>query len=496
MNKHENITNPLEPVVEDEQLSKALAVAYPASAASPQLRRRVENLVARNAEKQRMLQTRRGVLRRGFALAGAVAMLFIAIKAWPVLSLELFLRRVEAATSNVKSWHVTSWVVTDNGQRIKEREAWFQDSRWREEQWPVENRNLWREIRIVTDGKSWNYSPKRNTVTVRPAGRYDGWAYNYGSSRLTGTTLINDLKRMNQKGETKVTVTDNVTEGRPTRLVQAQTKTDHETTDISLLVDAASDLPIQAEVNAVTSRGKGMKLFMEFSFNETLDAKLFEPDFPKSVQVIDIDKGKEEWRQRLSKGIAQRQVGNRTIVIRDLQVNSRGHIFVLYTAGRKFERDLAKFEAENRYDGKDWRVELTDQFGTKYTKVTGLTTGRSFRPVSEYIKVVRPVEPNGYLFNGERLEGEWWVPSKPQQSWKPREFTLTFRVWSINQHGLRGKRDKTNIRSWSFQGEEEDIPFNLHVDGATKQLLPDYMPYMAEAPTEPDVLKADEDYTG
>lgn len=450
---------------------------------------RIDNVAANIEEKQARRQVRRTTFRRGFALAGAMALIFIGIKAWPMVSLELFLRRVEAATDKVRSAHIVSWVVTKDGRRVKNRETWGQDGKWRDEQWPVEQASKWRETRVIVDGRSWNYTHGSGEVVVRRAGPYDGWASNRGTAGLTGTAIINDMKRMSWNDKTEIKISDTTTDGRPTRTVDVHTVNDYETTDIALLVEAATDLPIRVEVSAVSRHGKSGKFLYEFSFNEVHPANLFKPEFPKSVKIFDYEKGKEQLHRRLAKGIAQRKVGDRTIAIRDLQVNAKGHVFLLYTAGRKDQgNNYAKFNAEVRYDGRDWDLNVTDQFGTEYVRAW-----KALRPSFDSISTTRNPPPNEHVYGGEKLDGDWLIPLKLQRAWKPRRFTITFRVPPVNQHGIRGVRDTPKTFHWpNFADKTKTVSFTFWVQKPSVSSIPDYMPYMAEGPqSEKDVQLAD-----
>jgi tetratricopeptide (TPR) repeat protein len=138
-------------------------------------------------------------------------------------------------------------------------------------------------------------------------------------------------------------------------------------------------------------------------------------------------------------------------VIRDLQVNAEGDVFLLYTAGA-FPGDVWP----------DWSIELTDEFGTRY-----LAGENAFQP---YQGGGRP-GGEGYVFDGEKLVGAWWVPVVPQRSWKARRFRITFHVQPVIHHG----RDPAAVENYSASAD-----FALRVGRPGSALVPLYMPYMAE----------------
>src|SRR2546423_8403581 len=90
------------------------------------------------------------------------------------------------------------------------------------------------------------------------------------------------------------------------------------------------------------------RMLSEPRYNDPLPAALFEPRFPKSAQILEPARDRRNWEKRLRPGIDRKHVGDREIVIRDLQVNAEGDVFLLYTAGARPS------------DGwQDWSVELT-----------------------------------------------------------------------------------------------------------------------------------------
>src|SRR5205085_10005525 len=150
--------------------------------------------------------------------------------------------------------------------------------------------------------------------------------------------------------------------------------------------------------------------------NEPLPATLFEPVFPKTTRRVEVEAEQRQWGARLGRGLARRSFGDRTIVLRDLQVNAAGDLFLLYTIG-KFPGDTTR----------DWSVEVADDLGTHYRP-----SGYLLQP---FAQAQPPQLPNGYVFNGEKPEGDWWVPLEAVRAWKPRRFKVTFHVALTNSRG-------------------------------------------------------------
>lgn len=462
----------------EERLRAALSQAYPAMQPSPQLRARVAEMAAAHAVRAARQRTVRLRLRAGLGITGAAALLALMVVMWPRVVLAQVLRRMDAAMGGAQSVHIMAWRVNSDGSRTKESETWHRDGLWRMENWPIEETGQSRRVEVFADGKLWSYQPQFDRVTLKrqagPSGQQPGG--------FTGTALIRTFTHASWHDKVSVQTENVQAEGRAARRVHIQTSGAIEVHDIVLLVDAATDLPIRAQIE-VTSvyTGKHLNLLAEFRFDETLPATLFKPDFPKTAHLVDLDRDKEEWRQRLAKGIARRKVGDRTIVIRDLQVNAEGHAFLLYTAGKR--RDDS-FRGGTGYAGKDWAVDLTDEFGTEYERVIGV-----FQPAAGGDGNAQSNRPNGYSFNNERLEGDWWIPREAQQPWKPRRFTLTFRVNPTNLHGdWDGPVLKMSLSATTS--------FTLPVERPAVALVPDYMPYMFISLRAEDIQNAQADARG
>src|SRR5205823_4840962 len=117
--------------------------------------------------------------------------------------------------------------------------------------------------------------------------------------------------------------------GRPARRLLVDLR--REPGRLAILEDTATDLPIRMEAQRQSAAGWVASMVWEFTFNEPLPAALFRPDFPRAA-LVNLDVEQRRWRERLARGLAQQAVGDRTIVIRDLQVNAEGDLFLLYSA--------------------------------------------------------------------------------------------------------------------------------------------------------------------
>src|SRR5262249_48367725 len=152
-----------------------------------------------------------------------------------------------------------------------------------------------------------------------------------------------------------------------------------------LFVDAATDLPVRGEQQLDTDGQWVTQSTIEQRYNETLTARLFVPEFPKSARLFDVDASRQLSEPRRAKGSTSGRVGDRTIVIRDLKVNAAGDVFLLYTAGGR---------PGDRWQ--DWSVDLKDDLGTHYLPSEGFYPYMEGGPAGWW---------HGFVFQGVKLEG-------------------------------------------------------------------------------------------
>jgi hypothetical protein len=210
---------------------------------------------------------------------------------------------------------------------------------------------------VFGEGKLWTYDPQLNQVTVEhkaegPSGHIP--------SGFSLAAMSRDFARWGWRVTIRL-LDDRVVAGRRVHQVTLVQRSDAGRT--LMLVDAATDLPIRYEMQLEKDGKWTTQMLSEVRYNEPLPASLFEPRFPKSAPVVDLERGRQDWEQRLAKGIARKNVGDRTLVIRDLQVNAEGDVFLLYTAG-----------AVPGDQWGDWTVDLADEAGRRYQP------GETFQP--------------------------------------------------------------------------------------------------------------------
>jgi outer membrane lipoprotein-sorting protein len=481
MNKTSNhkMQASLELTIEEQKLQQLFQAAV-VDEPSPAISQRVAHMAAQHQVKHQRRQNRRRVARRSLALCGAVALVFFAIRATPFIMAELLISRVEAAVGKVQSAHVKTWKILVNGERVRTGETWQEGRLHRFENWPEVSTGLRREVRIFRNGKMWTYEPESNKVTLK---RQES-PYGARNVDLTGSGLLRELTSVSAT-RTSMSVTTEHTNanGQPARRVRIKTTGRHESYDIVMLVEDRTDLPISLELGVLHEQsGRKSTTVMEFDFNKPLSAKLFEPNFPQTTRLLDYDKGEAEWRKRLAKGIFSRRVGERTIVIRDVRANKEGHIFVLYTAGRKLiGAPFGELTKQGFMDLTDWTIDgWRDNRGTLYNR----PQYSPFVPTREIQFNLANPQPNGFVYNGEKLEGLWLIPRKPQRSWRPIQITLTLRINPRPWQPLKNhEHNKTR--------ERRTVTFTIPVAVRESHLVPDYMRYMQQGPgSDEEVLSA------
>jgi peroxiredoxin/outer membrane lipoprotein-sorting protein len=435
---------------QEERLRANLAAAYPPLEASEALRQRVAELAAQHeaSEGQQSGPTQRRTrpwspLRIGLGLAGATVLATIAVGLAPSWLARQVLRRAEAAVSQVRSAHIVHWGVAPDGKRTRAEEKWYQAGRWRFE------RTEPRCVQVFADGKLRSYEPDRGTGTVV---RDEEGPYGENPSGFSLAAMGYDMAQWRRRQEIRL-LGDTSVAGRPAHqvVIEAAAKSVW-LSRLLLVVDAGTDLPIRLETQWERDGRWVTDGVTEYRFNEPVPAERFAPVFPKSARVIEVTRSRQEWERHLANGIGQVRLGDRTIVIADLQVNAEGDVFVLYTP----ENDPG--------DGqRDWSVDLADEFGTRYL---------ARDPLRPSLRREDPRLPYGYSsLRGTAFQGDWWVPATPQRPWKPCRLTLTFRH-SPTTPAQEGAAPE--------EGPAASASFTLHVERPATGLVPEYMVFMSE----------------
>lgn len=451
---------------EDATLRDALQAALPADSASPELRQRVA-LLAKQAEIKREREFRRAPrLRLAFSAAILAALIAVFSVVWPQVMSNQALAQINAAMARVSSVHMTRFRI-EGTKRIKEGETWFQNGQWRVER-PEDGYTT-----LYKSGKRWLYNERAGKVTLK---RNAKGPFGHNPTGFTLADLTHDLESHGTK--TSVALQGQTTlNGREVKRMLLETKTNYETALITLLVDAETDLPLRGEIIVRTRYGKVGRWQFEMNYNRPLSAKLFEPKFARGVRFVEQGKRDADFQTRLARGLVKKRVGERTIAIRELQVNRNGDVWVLYTAGKRLGKTTGDgFRSGNWFAGRDWKVFLTDSLGTRYHYVRQPLQWSMVQPVA---------------VQGQRLEGDWWVPAtapEPGRSWKPRTFFLNFEV---NPKNLHGTFKQTFPDDYSARAQ-----FQIPIDEAENAVVPSLAQSISPGLSEENIVKQESQERG
>ena len=445
-----------------------LTESYPAQRVSDDLRMRVKRLAAQHddsaAQKAQTLRKRRLVL--SYGAAAAVVIGGIALQ--PRIATATALSRMSAAVEGVQTAHILSWQtrsVTDP--TPTESETWFAGNsvRLKSE----------RGVQIFSNGKNYFYSPERNRVVMKSA---EG-AAQFNSSGFSVAALKRDIARWGwtDRIETLGTISEN---GRSYKKFALYREEPAGKVRIIFWVDPATDLPQRSELGLWKDGHWEVFGGSELRYNETLDAKLFEPKFPGAT-IVDYDAEKKHWQAALENSTAQLKLGERTVKIRDVRVNEQGAIFVLYTCGKTYEDAFHRSsESADWWSGtpRDWSVSLRDDQGVLYTQREINFEGYVGKERKRMALGNRPI-----LKEGELLQGDWFIPTTPQPR-APQSVRLRFHADPKNLHGeALNKAHGSRFTQLSENGDEFRQSWSATGDLTVSPepqsgFLPDYWPHI------------------
>jgi outer membrane lipoprotein-sorting protein len=409
------------------------------------LRKRISDALAESASKNRPASLSRpdkeaSGLRGGLRMKGRFVTGIAAVCALGMLAAGFWnnsafgeMERLENAVSDVKSAHQVWWKIGPDGARSKEAETWYQEGEWRIET-DDENRP---SVQIYNGGRLYSYDKKTDKVTYwRAKG-----PFGFNPSGFSIKAMIGDEGRWGWKDRIE-RQGRGVLNGRAVEKVLVLRANEPDRTLIS--VDSRTDRPIRMETE--TERGgewitSGLA---EMEYDRPIPPSAFDPrGVSKTATFFNRDEGKRLWGEKLAKGIAKRRLGSRTVVLRDVQVNDDGDVFILYTAGSPVD-PWAGFAFNVGSIG------VTDNLGTRY-----ITTDCSLSPV----EFSSSAPPKGYVFERAMLEGVWFAPLEPMKK-RARSLTITFATPKVRRPAV----------------------FVFPLRSPTVSVVPEWMPYMGYGP--------------
>lgn len=424
--------------------------SYPALEVSDDLRTRVQRLAAQSDDARASRTTRKTATRR-MVLAGAMAGVGIAgVTLGPRVATAAELWRVQNALGKLKSAHIIQWQRDGKGGR-ENMETWFSGNSSR-----VQRGNG--SVQIFDGIYNYFYSPDTKKVVRKAA---EG-PYAHNPSGFTVDAIKRDMagmvgwnSDMERLGATR--------EGGKTleQIAFYHTEPAGKIRHI-LLVDPNTRLPqrmeiaLQEKTGAWTPIGGG-----ELRYNETLPQALFSPEFPGAT-LVDADALRKSWQERIETVVAETQLGERTVKIRDVQGNSKGAIFVLYTCDKTWEDGFSKIIGGGWMpdSARDWDVRIPGykrmdmQFGDYYNDKEKLRSS-----------LKRPI-----LKDGGRLQGDWFIPIADTPA-LPAQVKIEWLAHPRNLHGDELARESgtefwTDLTSQERERlrREKEIPARLVAD--------------------------------
>ena len=436
--------------------SDLFEAAFPASPASNWLRARVADTAKRTEPARRSrFAWRRWALGGALACAAAVAVFF-----YPATTAAAAYRAVCAQLADVKSAHLRYYLA--NGATTSE--TWYQAGRWRFEG------EGGRRVEIWADGKVWTY--RRDAASAEVCPNVNG-PFSVGFGAFKVDAMLAEDKRIHHVRHLDLDH-DVAVEGRRADKI---TLTDYGAAERTVLyADPKTDLPFRSILLAKKDGRWVSKEVVDATFDEPLDAVLFEPRFPAGTKIYDVVKGQAEWQSRLDKAeLAAIPLSHGRLVVRDVQVAAGGDVFVLYTAGTQ----------EDVYGNATW-LDVHDDLGNGY----GLCYG--FMNVThEGVFGSRPV---GWWVDGEPVHGAWFTPTNDSGPWRPR--TITLQAFLIGDRelsvkcGIFYRNGKPLSRTiMRMPGSRKTRLLTLRIERPTCLQAPEYAPCVGERPpTEDRVL--------
>ena len=329
------------------------------------------------------------------AIVGSVATVTVvlgAVVVGPPAYAHYRIQRIAGSMDDCQSAILTSFVVDQDGSSKLDHTIYYSKGKWRIE------RN--RSVHVYSRPTLWIYQASLNQLTkqLEPDGPF---AYN--SSGMSIRAMLADESRF--QWNNKTTVSSGTLDGKPCEILVIE---EHNFPSRSVIyADPNTHMPIEMTEENVKGGKWVVDGYSTFKINPKIDPKLFEPNFPSSSKVIDMDHLRNDWAKKLEKPLGEIHSKTGKIVIRDISVNSRGHIFVVFTDGETvanrdaYARSMRQNRLQSHYHrNPDWNVRTTA--GTEYFRAD------NFQPY------INRVNHHGLeyisLHDGQVLQGTWLIP--------------------------------------------------------------------------------------
>jgi outer membrane lipoprotein-sorting protein len=425
------------------RMQRQLAYLFPASEPSLALAERIAALAAQQELAVRHAQSRQFRWKLAAVLTIFLAAVGVSQMLRPQLAAAAMLARMDGAMRDARSAHCILKTLMPNGTWTKTYETWYQNSQWR-----MERVGVGHDVQIYTKGRLWVYEPATNTVMVdTQPGPFAFNSTGFSVSALLGSGALGATPQVRQLGDASYA-------GRAAIEIGVVTPNQER---MIFWADPDTNLPFHFEAQRRVYGQWQTGVEGDMTYNTPLPASLFVPGFPRTAKVFDKDAGVEALHQRWVNGIAQGDAGGRLIVIRDVEVNPHGDVFILYTAGHR---------PDNFQD--DISIDVKDDAGDDYRRGGW---GRGFDPI------FRDPKP-AFMFGDEELEGFCQAPNPRDVFKAAHTLTVTFQ---------RNTPPPMRPGTYHYYNVGRPMTFTLPITKRITTDLPDYMPYMA-MPLDEDEL--------
>nr|WP_309687409.1 hypothetical protein [Armatimonas sp.] len=332
----------------------------------------------------------------GLAVAGALAGLFLV----PRIALARALEEAQKGLQSERLHTRMTWFV---GKKKSVKETWYASGKLRSD-FLSSHEHL---VEIVEKDRRWLYYPhleiatwQHNTDTIKWIAAAESEARN---ATEAGLRLLRREPGVVDEGEV-------VLEGRRFRRL-TQTTTQKEgllrgEVRSESLVDLQERRLARVELQMHGSGGWKTRVRLEYYAGSQTPEGFFEPTFPRA-KIYNLDAFGAEIGRRFARPLAVKKFASRTIALRDVQVNSEGDIFVLFTDGAR----------ENKPHKEASTLDIpTDSLRTKYTGTAGA--------MEPYMEMSKGKE-RGLTVDGDRMHGTCFTLAKPLVGkWRPRTLQI------------------------------------------------------------------------
>jgi len=264
-----------------------------------------------------------------------------------------------------------------------------------------------------------------------------------------------------------------VLEGRRARVATIEPA--REKIRIVLYAEPDTLLPFRYDMLRPTRDGWKLSQTSTMEYNLALPAALFKPNFAPGTRIVRQGEGRETWERSLRQAKAVLSVGQQRIVVRDVAMNERGDLFVLFTAGR--ERDVDPGSAVMiDVDKPDLQMSGTEG---EFLPVSMLHSRPTEGFYSDTDGPMAKKHMEGVRVDGEPLQWALWTrlePLTPTQAARPQQLLLRAR----SSDGAFDHRMEIPLSP----------PATFILQSATVGLVPDYVRHFPNPMSEADLLNA------